>query len=446
MPSRPSPSVRSSRLLVVALAAAVSAPLAADDGDADPAFSTDGQTAVVITAPAEFGERASAVAALADGSVLVGGYSWGGSGGDFAAIRLDADGALDTDFGMLGISTVDFGSDDNLLRIFVEADGRTLLAGFSAARPVVARLEADGELDGTFGDEGRAVLDTPWPSAQILGVEAGEHRAASGRLFFYGRCRLCPANAAYRPFVLAVTAAGAADAAFDGDGWAVLPMDLGAVSRLGLDLDASGRPLIAVEADGPVAIWRLTTAGVPDPAWGGGDGRVDTTITTGNPFQLLVDPARDRLYLYNVFVIRAVRSDGTLDPAFGDQGFTLLEGWDEGSLVRQFALQGDGKLVGTGSINPNGAGLDDFFLIRLGLDGEPDPSFHGNGVRRIAFDLAAGAVDLGTALTFSGGRPVAVGFATEGDGDERWAVLRTLNALVFADGFERGTTAGWVGF
>ena len=187
-------------------------------------------------------------------------------------------------------------------------------------------------------------------------------------------------------------------------------------------------------------------AGVPDPAWGGGDGHVETAFATGNPFQLLADPSRDRLYLYGTYAIRAVLPSGALDATFGDAGVTLLGGWDEDSFVRRFALQSDGKLVGVGGIDPVGAGLADFFLIRLGLDGLPDPTFDGNGVRRVPFDLAAGAVDIAEAVTFSAGKPVVVGFATEGDGDERWAILRTLSALIFADGFERGSTAGWAGY
>src|SRR5690606_21190425 len=129
-----------------------------------------------------------------------------------------------------------------------------------------------------------------------------------------------------------------------------------------------------------------------------------------------------------------------------DQGATYLGAWDEDSYVLRFALQSDGKLVGVGGIDPVGSGLADVFLIRLGLDGLPDPTFDGNGVRRVPFDLAPGTVDIADAVTFSAGKLVAVGFATEGSGAERWAILRTSNALIFADGFERGSTAGWAGY
>lgn len=432
---------------VVALALA--APLAADDGDADPTFSSDGQTTYTISSPAVSGERALAVAALADGALVIGGHSWGGAiaVSDFGVVRYQANGAPDLDFGAFGSTTVDLGGNDLLDEIFVESDGRLLLAGRSNSGPVLARLTPEGDLDGTFGTGGTVVVEWPWPSVEYF--VAGDHnfrRDGAGRLYFVGRCRLCPANDSFRPFVLRLEADGDPDPAFDGDGWAVLPVDLDANPRLAIDLDAAGRPLVAIENVAPVSIWRLTAAGTPDPAWGGGDGHVETDFTTGNPFQLLVDPSGERLYLYGSYAVRAILPTGALDPTFGDQGVTYLGDWDEYSYVRRFALQSDGKLVGVGGIDPVGAGLSDVFLIRLGLDGEPDPTFDGNGVRRVPFDLAAGAVDVAEAIAFSGGKPVVVGFATEGDGDERWAILRTLNALVFADGFERGSTAAWAGY
>lgn len=433
--------------LLALMLSAVALPALAADGDPDLTFSTDGQTTYTISSPAVSGERASAVLALPDGELLIGGSSWGGAVAveDFAVVKYQAGGTPDLGFGSLGSRVVDLGASDSLEALFREADGRLMLAGRSGNLPAFARLTAAGDLDGTFGGGGTLVVDPPWGGAEIVTYERTARRSAASKYLFAGRCRLCPANDAFRPFVARFHADGAPDTGFDGDGWAVLPMDLGANPRIALDLDASGRPVAAVESAAPVAIWRLTSAGAPDPAWGG-DGRVDTAFTTGNPFQLIVEPAGTRLYLYGAYAVRAVLPGGGLDASFGNQGVTYLGAWDEDSWVRHFALQTDGKLVGVGGIDPVGAGLADFFLIRLGLDGEPDPTFHGNGVRRIPFDLAAGAVDIGEAITFSGGKPVAVGFATEGDGDERWAILRSENALIFADGFERGSTAGWAGY
>jgi uncharacterized delta-60 repeat protein len=437
--------ISSSTRLFPALALLLATSLLADDGDPDLTFSSDGQTTYIASSPAVAGERGSAVAALADGSLLIGGTSWGGPGNatDFAVARYLANGTVDTQFGSFGSTIVEQSGSDYLEEIFVESNGRILLAGRALNAPALARLTEGGDLDGTFGSGGTVVVEPPSPSAEVLTYERRLRRDGSGRIYFVGRCRLCPANESFRPFVLRLESDGDPDPTFDGDGWAILPVDLGDNPRLALDLDAYGRPLVAVENAAPVSIWRLTGAGTPDAAWGGGDGHVETAFTTGNPFDLLADPSSDRIYLYNSFAVRAVLPTGSLDVDFGDEGVTLLNDWDEGSSVRRLALQSDGKLLGVGTIDPVGTGSFDFFLLRLGLDGLPDPTFHGNGVRRVPFDLATGAIDGAEALSLSAGRPVVVGYATEGDGDERWAILRTENALIFADGFERGSSSAW---
>ena len=247
---------------LAALALLAAAPIAADDGDADPTFSSDGQTTYTISSPAAEYERASAVAALPDGSLLIGGYSWGGNLdlSDFGIVRYKRNGAPDLTFGDFGSRVVDLGANDYLDQIFVNPTGAILLAGRSQGMPALARLTPDGDLDGTFGDGGTIVIEAPWLSFEGFAYENGLPRDSQQRVYYLGKCRLCPSNDSYRPFVLRLTPNGEPDPTFDGDGWAVLPVDLNDFPRLAIDLDNAGRPLIAIETEAPVSIWRLTTA------------------------------------------------------------------------------------------------------------------------------------------------------------------------------------------
>jgi uncharacterized delta-60 repeat protein len=446
------------RSLTLLVLAAASMPLAAADGDADPTFSDDGQTTYIISAPAANGEEATAVESLPDGSLLVAGNSAGpGSGRDFAVVKYDATGAPDLLFGSLGSRTVDFGTNDWLGGVTVQADGRIVLAGSSYVDddpllhryPALARLTADGDLDPTFGTGGQLRLDSPpWSGAEIQ-VQEGVAVTTAGKLVLHGRCRLCPSNDDWRVFVVRLLADGTLDTAFDGDGWYVLPVDLEELSHRSLALDSANRIVIAAilpDPDFTLSFWRLTPAGLLDPTFGGGDGRVDTEIEPGNPLQLVVAPADGRLYVRFALGVWRFQANGALDAAYGNEGFAWLGGHDEGSAVLDVALQSDGKLVGAGVINPNGADNGDFFLARLLADGSLDSSFAGNGLRRVPFDVLPDGLDVAEAVTLSGGRLVAVGYATDAaDGAARFAILRTANALVFADGFERGSTAGWAG-
>lgn len=106
------------------------------------------------------------IAVQPDGKILVGGSSGAqhfGTGtvaqtGDFAIMRLNANGSLDTDFGAGGIRVFDVDRNDfGLKSLYVKANGRILAAGtsqlFTSERYIaLMQLSADGDIDTTFGD------------------------------------------------------------------------------------------------------------------------------------------------------------------------------------------------------------------------------------------------------------------------------------------------------
>ena len=66
------------------------------DGSLDTTFDSDG---VVTTAIGSADDYANSVAIQSDGKIVVAGYSDNGSNGDFALVRYNTDGSLDTTFG-----------------------------------------------------------------------------------------------------------------------------------------------------------------------------------------------------------------------------------------------------------------------------------------------------------------------------------------------------------
>ena len=123
-------------------------------------------------------DQATAVAVAAGDKIVLGGFSDAGAA-DFAVARLNADGSTDTTFnpagtGALGSAigrlTFNFGSlgvVEHANAMALQADGRIVMAGFTAlngtgANPnnfAVARVTADGQLDATFDTDGRATVD-----------------------------------------------------------------------------------------------------------------------------------------------------------------------------------------------------------------------------------------------------------------------------------------------
>jgi uncharacterized delta-60 repeat protein len=102
------------------------------DGSLDSSFGDDGR---VTTDFAGRVDRAFAVAVQADGKIVVAGYSYDSGifdSSDFALVRYNTDGSLDTSFGGDGRVTSDFaGSADIANAVAVQADGKIVVAGSS---------------------------------------------------------------------------------------------------------------------------------------------------------------------------------------------------------------------------------------------------------------------------------------------------------------------------
>jgi uncharacterized delta-60 repeat protein len=101
-------------------------------------------------------DAAWAVAIQPDGKIVAAGVANGG----FALARYSQDGSLESQFGTGGKLTVDFGSDDKVSALALQPDGKIVAVG-SADRLdfAIARVNGDGALDATFGNEGTVITD-----------------------------------------------------------------------------------------------------------------------------------------------------------------------------------------------------------------------------------------------------------------------------------------------
>jgi competence ComEA-like helix-hairpin-helix protein len=100
------------------------------DGSLDTTFGTGGK---VITDIADGDNFGSSATLQRDGKVIVAGRSFNGANNDFALARYNSDGSLDTSFDLDGIITTDFGvGDDTGQALLLQPDGRIVLAGSAA--------------------------------------------------------------------------------------------------------------------------------------------------------------------------------------------------------------------------------------------------------------------------------------------------------------------------
>ena len=245
------------------------------NGSLDTTFSGDGKKVFSWGAIS----RATAVLALPSGKILLAGFS-GPEGGNIQVARLNANGALDATFGTGGKAPVDFGGDDFGLAMARQANGRILVVGRSSTGgAVVARLRTNGTLDPDFNSDGRVTLPGGGSASAVLVQPAARKIVVAGT-----------ANGSAMMTVTRLKPNGTLDATFDGDGTATI--DFGSLADLANDavLQPDGKIVVAgyTQADEDVAVARINADGSADATFGAaGKATVDFGVATfGNAVAL----------------------------------------------------------------------------------------------------------------------------------------------------------------
>ena len=107
---------------------------------------------------------AYSVAIQSDGKIVAAGYSNNGSNWDFALVRYNTDGSLDTNFDSDGKVTTAIGSgNDYAWSVTIQSDGKIVAAGDSNNGSnndfALVRYNTDGSLDTSFDSDGKVTTD-----------------------------------------------------------------------------------------------------------------------------------------------------------------------------------------------------------------------------------------------------------------------------------------------
>lgn len=355
------------------------------------------------------------VAVQSDGKVLVTGFAvpTAASGTEFFLLRTLRDGGLDASFGTGGKVYTGFNNgaaSDEAQAVAVQADGKILVAGASDQGATgydfaLARYNADGSLDASFGTGGRVVTAFGPQSDKAYAVLV----QPDGKILVGGESVQATTGG---DFALArYNADGSLDASFGQGGKVLTPIgEFGAREAIyGLALQTVGGStrIVAVGGEGDFRVVRYTATGQPDASFGTG-GVVKTVfggvigaarsvvITTDNKIAIAGHADHD------MAVVRLL-PDGALDASFGLTDFDLpgkrivalsSTNWDEATALVQ---QEDGKLLISGWVYSGNSSSGDTALVRLLANGALDHSFGEHGVKRTAV-AANGKNDQGRAL------------------------------------------------
>jgi uncharacterized delta-60 repeat protein len=155
------------------------------NGDLDTSFGNDGK---VTTLLGQFNAYAQAIALQSDGKIVLAGYKDARHNNDFALVRYNANGSLDTTFASAGIAVNDlFGSsDDAAYALTIQPDGRIIASGRTGQYPSfrfgLARYNVNGTFDQSFGTAGKMLTDFGGSTAQSYGAA----RQSDGKLLVVG--------------------------------------------------------------------------------------------------------------------------------------------------------------------------------------------------------------------------------------------------------------------
>ena len=334
------------------------------DGSFDNLFGSGGK---VVTSIGLSASEIFAVAIQSDGKIIAAGYSTQDFdlSADFTLARYNADGTLDNSFGIGGIVVTDLNiSEDQIYSIAIQPDGKILAAGPSRdfsnniTSFGVVRYNSDGGLDGTFGNSGKV-------TTSISGSRDDPYKiliTSDNKFIVAGRS--IPNGSPNTVAIAKYNLDGSLDNSFGNSGIVSAIDNFGPVTAL---LQSDGKIVVASSID-----------------------------DNGT----------------NDFGLARFNSDGTIDNNFGNGGIVSTHTSDLLGEILSLTIQSDEKIIAVGHSFEDNFQNAKITLARYGTDGSLDNSFGDNGITKTSI----GANDIGYDIKLYNDKIFIVGSTTDADG------------------------------
>ena len=426
--------------LVLALFSTINAQLStalADPGDLDTTFAGTGESRIGFGGGYGAGKAA---AVQSDGKLVLAGYSGTGyATGEFVLVRFGTNNAPDLAFGGEGKVATPVGAVNyaGATAVGIQSDGKIVAAGYAYNGSLnldfaLVRYNPDGSLDSSFGSGGKVIT--------TFGVDAAIYAMtiqSDGKIVVAGGIVALPLRwRGTRPTARSTLRSEAAELSSRESTMPNLPRANGVMIESDGNIVAVG---YAYYSEAYFAVFRYTTNGVLDTTFGGGSGEVLTLIGDGaiataaatqfgngsvqNPDRIVVAGSD---YNSGFFVVARYNLDGSLDTSFGNGGVVTNSFGGSGSNGQALRVQGTG-LIQPRKITVAGYGSDGltgyFAMARLTATGALDTTF-GGGTGIVTLSFGAGGDDEAYAMTFEGSQIVLGGLTTLGNGVLNFAAAR----------------------
>lgn len=345
-----------------------------------------------------------------------------GSTNPYLSYRLNTNGSIDTSFNSNGVANLT--AQSYIYASAVQSDDKIIVAGSRIETNGhkdfwIARLQANGDIDTSFGTNGIVQLDV----GSIYDVAYAVAVTADNKILVGGT-----AGSVDGGFCLArLNTNGTLDTTFGTNGITTTAFIAGGESEIKtLRLLPDGKILAAGERVDPnltknIAMARYLANGTLDTTFGT-NGKVATPVTLGE-----VDEFKDVEILPDGKILALVtnepyssltaetaflkyQSDGQLDSSFGTNGIlnSPIANW----VNYNIQTQTDGKIVCAGFI----IGSNSLLVSRLLSDGNIDTSFGTNGFVNFQFNTTSDGQNLIDIFNSPTGKMTACGISNDSAG------------------------------
>jgi uncharacterized delta-60 repeat protein len=420
-------------------------------GDPDLTFGLDGRVRLGFDGGQDF---AYAVAQQSDGKLIVAGAGHNGGWGvsQVLVARYNTNGTIDPTFGDGGV-VWHFADPDTAFianAVAVQSDGKIVVGGYAnfdfSVQMFVARLDANGNLDPTFGFDGIADLEYAPGIVQALIV------LVDGRIVVAGSYGVGNRHIA----VARLNSDGTRDATFDTDGIATAPVLSSSLAYAVVLLNGKYLAVgVAYESNNTasaIALVQFNDNGTLDAAFSG-DGIVTTYIgskaqgravalqsSQTQPTKIVVAGEGNNGSAYSQFVILRYLLDGSLDTTFDSDGYVVpfLSSSDSGARavrIQNFAGNPSRIIAAGYSQAAYNDWSSEFAVVKVNLAGTLDGTFDADGV--VKTNLGADGATINGMLLGAGYTVVgfAGGYYTDADvALARYSATGALDPAFDSDG------------
>ena len=331
----------------------------------------------------------------------------------FGGVARAADGDLDPTFGGDGKVATPFPNGAFADAVAIQPDGMIVVAGAAAPYSstgsfALARYDAGGVLDPAFGTNGK-----------LTTAISPDGNDQANEVVIQPDGKIVVAGTNTGDFeVVRYDGDGSLDATFGTGGIVVRDLSGGDESAYAAALQPDGKIVVGgAVATGPwrsqFALVRYDTDGTLDPTFGT-DGIVMTKFGSGGSARAVVLQPNGKIVVAGTngdgFALVRYLPDGSLDTTFGGDGKVAGPTFGGGWAVA-VALQPDGKIVAAGAYD-----FFNFAVARYTVHGDLDPTFSHDGA--LTTDVGGGEQGAHAVVVLPSGKIVAVGFTGPHEGGE----------------------------